>query len=80
MPSADLRERDVVLLRDLLKTLIARERLGGDPGVEVDAEVFSFSFQRSDFRGRSPSQASQYFNNTVAPFTGTASLPAALME
>ncbi|MFN5739223.1 MAG: hypothetical protein ACK47H_11650, partial [Akkermansiaceae bacterium] len=46
----------------------------GDAGFELGSEMSSLSFHMSDFGVICPSQTSQSFNKTLAPFCGTTSL------
>ncbi|MFN5738259.1 MAG: hypothetical protein ACK57I_08385, partial [Akkermansiaceae bacterium] len=45
----------------------------GDAGFELGSEMSSLSFHMSDFGVICPSQTSQSFNKTLAPFCGTTS-------
>lgn len=78
LPRADLRGGYVVFLGYLLNALFALECFSGDSGFELGSEVSSLSFHMSDFGVICPSQTSQSFNKSLAPFCGTTSQVAPL--
>jgi hypothetical protein len=73
LPRANLRGGYVVLLGYLLNALFALECFSGDAGFALGSEMSSLSFHMSDFGVICPSQTSQSFNKTLAPFCGTTS-------
>ena len=74
LPRANLRGGYVVLLGYLLNALFALECFSGNAGFELGSEMSSLSFHMSDFGVICPSQTSQSFNKTLAPFCGTTSI------